>query len=163
MPDKKGRLNSMEKAFIRKMAEPKSATVAAAEAGYKAPRAAGWKLLQNEMIVNAVRSEARKFLDEKAGPAAVYTLTSIMLDDAQPSGSRVKAAETLGKWSGMAGDQEGAGKELHEMTADELRDHIARMETRRQAMERALADQARPVLEGSATAQEEIPKSGVFD
>lgn len=167
MPNRAGRLTSMERAFVRTMAKPHTSETAASAVGYSNPRVAGWKLMKNDLIANAVRSEARKFLDEKAGPAAVYNLAEIMLDTAQPAGARVKASEILGKWSGMAGDADGPGKELHEMTADELRDHIARMETRRQAMERALADQSRPVLEHERSTideeQEDIPNPGVFD
>lgn len=163
MPTKAGRFTPMERRFIGYMARLNDKNAAANAAGYKNPAMVGWKLMKNDLIANAVRSEARKFLDEKAGPAAVYNLTEIMLDKAQPAGARVKASEILGKWSAMAGDTDGPGKDLHEMSADELRAHIAKMETRRQAMERALADQSRPVLEHDADRQEDSPSTGVFD
>lgn len=162
MPDKRGRLTGMEKAFVRNMAKPPSPEMAAEQSGYKVPRVAGWKLMKNELIQNAVRSEARKFLEEKAGPAAVYNLADIMLDTAQPAGARVKASEILGKWSGMAGDEAAGGKEMHEMTADELRDLMGRQARQLEAMERALADKAKPVIDASPI-DEDPPSSGIFD
>lgn len=147
-----------QKVFISVMARTNDHEYAASKAGFVQPATAGWKLLQNEIIRDAVRSEALKFLDEKAGPAAVYNLAQIMLDEAQPAGARVRASEIIGKWSGMAGDEEGGGKELHEMTGDELRAEIRRQHQRTAAIERALADQAKPVIE-----QEIIPSPGAFD
>ncbi|WP_048647513.1 hypothetical protein [Nitratireductor soli] len=159
-------LSPMQQEFAKNMLRTGDKIYSAEKAGYKTPLVDGYKLMKNELIANAIRSEARKFLDEKAGPAAVYNLASIMLDEKQPTGARVKASEIIGKWSGMAGDDNAGGKEPHEMTGDELRAHIAKMERQQDAMKRALADQARPVLEGSTLDEvepDDSSGSGVFD
>lgn len=161
MPTKAGRLTGMEREFVRHMARTHDQSYAAAKAGYAVPKNAGWKLMSNELIQIAVRSEVEKALKEKLGPAAVYNLAEIALDKAQPAGARVKASEILMKAAGLGAQEGDSGKELHEMTGDELRREIARMEAHQQAMQRALADQARPIVDASPI-EEDSPKSDVF-
>lgn len=162
MPLKNGKITPIERTFVKNMARYEDPTIAARESGYQSPQSSGWKLMHNEIIAGAVRVEARKFLDEKAGPAAVYVITGIMLDEKQPGGTRIKAGEILGKWSGIAGDEDGPKKELHEMSGDELRAEIARLDKQRDAMARAVADQAKPVIEAEPV-EESIPEMGVFE
>jgi len=159
MPNKAGRFSGMERDFVANMAKYNDQKLAAERAGYKQASLRGWQLMKNPLIVAAVRSEVTTFLNEKAGPAAVYNLAEIMLDAKMPAGARVKASEIIAKMAGL-GHQEGeSGKELHEMTGDELRREIQRMEATQAAMQRALSDQAQPVLDHVKDATE----SGVFD
>ena len=148
MAQKQKRFSGQQKAFIGHMARTHNKEYAATKAGYASPAIAGWKLMENPLIANAVRSECQKALEEKLGPAAVYNLAEIALDVKMPAGARVKASEILMKASGLGVQEGGAGKELHEMTGDELRHEIQRMEATQAAMTRALSDQAKPVIEG---------------
>ena len=148
MPNKAGRFSGMEREFVANMAKYNDQKLAAERAGYKQASLRGWQLMKNPLIVAAVRSEVMTFLQEKAGPAAVYNLAEIALDTKMPAGARVKASEILMKASGLGVQEGGAGKELHEMTGDELRHEIQRMEATQAAMTRALSDQAKPVIEG---------------
>lgn len=157
MPDKKGRFSGKEKAFVKAMARYNDTEVAATKAGYSSPRAAGWRLSKNPLIAEATREEARKFLLEKGGAIGVYTLAMLATDEKQPAGARVTAATNLAKLSGIGVDDAAGDKDPHEMTSNELHSTLGKLERQREALERALADQARPVIE-----QEDNPKSGAF-
>lgn len=146
------------KVFVEHMASTGDKTYAATKAGLKKPEFAGWRLMQNPLIAEAVRDKAEKFLREKAGPAMVYNLANMALDENVPAGARVKASEILLKASGLAATDGEGGKDLHEMTADELRRELVRMEAKRNALERSLSDQAKPVLE-----HDNPPETSVFE
>lgn len=158
MPYKNGRFTPRERVFVGYMARTQDKEYAAAKAGYPVPDVAGWKLMKNELVINAVRSECEKALNEKLGPAAVYNLAEIALDVKMPAGARVKASEILMKAAGLGVKDGASAKELHEMTGDELRQEIARMEATQAAMTRALSEQARPIVEA-----ETIDEKGAFD
>lgn len=157
MPLKNGRLTPMERRFVETMAKVKDASYAATKAGYSHPVVAGSQLMANPLIAEATREEARRILRDKAGPAAVYVATSILLDEAQPGNTRLKAADMLMKASGMGVDESEAGRDLHEMNGDELRAYAAKLERQAEAIKRAQADRARPVIDA------EPAGSGVFE
>jgi hypothetical protein len=156
MPDKKGRFSPMEKAFVKAMSAPMTPANAARLAGYRAPAVSGWKLMENPIIAEATREDARWFLQHKAGSLAVYGLASIALDEKQPAGARVSAYKELGKLSGIAIGEGENGKEPHEMDAGELHSHRAKLEQQRQAIDKALADRATLVIEPDE------PETGAF-
>lgn len=165
MPLKNGRLTVKERKFIKAMNAPPNPIAAAAAAGFKQPQSAAWKLMSNPVVSEATREDARRFVLDKAGSIGVYVLATIALDEKQPGGARVSASKELAKLSGIAvGDGE-SGKEPHEMDASELHAHRARLEQQRNAIDRALADKARPIVDAEpvSTIDEIDPDPGAFE
>jgi hypothetical protein len=147
----------MERQYVKSLAKTSDPHYAATKAGYSNVAGAVHHLMANPLIAEATREEARRILREKAGPAAVYVATSILLDEKQPGNTRLKAADMLMKASGMGVDESEAGRDLHEMNGDELRAYAAKLERQADAIKRAQADRARPVIEA------EPAGSGVFE
>lgn len=156
MPLRNGRLTGLERAFVKAMASPKTVEQAAHEAGYK-NRQSGYKLMQHPIVRDAVRTEAIRLLRDKFGPAMVFNLAQIALDEQQPTGQRVRASQIVGDWAGIGGaDDQDNGKELHEMTLDELRALRLRKERELNALTHTISDQATPVIEAEPV-EEHIP------
>jgi len=147
MPDKKGRFTFKEREFIKHMARRGDKEYAAAKAGYAEPAIAGWRLMQNEHVRNATFASVQRFLKDHGAAIGVYTLAELAIDDKIPAGVRRAAASDLAKLSGVGVEEAAAGKELHEMSLDELRANAAKLERQREAMLRAISDQAQPVIE----------------
>lgn len=148
MPYVSGRFTPGERAFIHHMGETYDPTIAATKAGYKQPAAAANKLMKRPEVAEASREAAVRFLHEKAGPLGVMVATRIALDTSLPANTQLKAAVELMKASGLyVNDANGPQKEPHEMSAAELREHARRLEQQRDAMLKALSDQAQPVIE----------------
>lgn len=141
----------MERRFAKEMARPVDPETAAAKAGYAHPRVAAYKLMKSEGVANATREETRRFLLQDAGQIAVGILVEIGTDPKQPAGARVNAADKLAKLSGIAIGEEGNAKDPSEMDGNELRVALDKMERQKQAVERALADRAKPVIEPDAS------------
>lgn len=151
MPDVKGRLTERERKFSKAMARPMDPETAAEKAGYSHPRMAAWRLMRNEGVQAATREETRRFLLQDAGQIAVGILVEIGTDPKQPAGARVNAADKLAKLSGIAIGDEGNAKDPSEMDGNELRVALDKMERQKQAVERALADRAKPVIESDTS------------
>ena len=146
------RLNDMQREFVKHMARTGDAEYSAEKAGYASPAVAGWKLMnQQELVANATREETRRFLLQDAGQIAVGILVEIGTDAKQPAGARVNAADKLAKLSGIAIGDEGNAKDPSEMDGNELRVALDKMERQKQAVERALADRAKPVIEADTS------------
>lgn len=160
MPDKKGRFTAKEKAFVKAMSRPVSPIAAAAAAGYVKPQSAAYNLMSNPIVAEATRDGARQFLMEKAGGIGVYVLAQIALDEKQPAGARVTAGTNLAKLSGIAIGDGDSGKEVHEMTGDELKAYRDKLARQSQALDRALSERATPVIEADPIDDE--PETGAF-
>ncbi len=158
MPLKNGRVTVKEQAFIRRMALSGDPTDAAARAGYPNPPKDGWRLMQNPMVAEASREAGMALLREKGGAVGVGVLMSIALDEKQPAGARTTAATNLVKLSGMAISDAQGEKDLHEMTGAELSAHHAKLVRQAEAMAQAMADRAKPVLEGESA---QVPPSAL--
>lgn len=151
MPIKGGRRTDKEALFIGHLASSGDPTYAAAKAGYSQPATDGWKKTHNPAIVEAVRKAQTARLNNDLLPKSLDLLEMLITDGKRADRVRLAAAQTVLKYS--LGQAEGAdAKEPHEMTPAELQ---ARIDTLR----RAMADKAKPVIEGKATA----PDQGVFD
>lgn len=143
MPDKTGRMTPQEAQFIGHMAATGDSTYAAKMARYSQPQAQGWIKAHNPAIAEAVRKAQVARLSGDLLPKALDLLEAVLIDPKEATRNRLTAAQIVVKHSlGAAG--EGEGKEPHEMTPAELQ---ARIDTLR----RAMADKARPVIEGQAT------------
>lgn len=147
MANKAGRFNPMQREFIKVMARVNDATYAATKAGYSNPMQRGSELAKKPAIQEATFAEVQRFLRDQGAAIGVYTLAELAVDTGIPAGVRRAAASDLAKLSGVGVSDAAQGKEPHEMTAAELREHAAKLERQRDAMLKALSDQARPVIE----------------
>lgn len=150
MPDKKGRFTGMEKDFVKAMARTNDAKYAATHAGYKHPGTVGPRLAAHPAIKEATFAEVQRFLRDQGAAIGVYTLAELAVDTTVPAGVRRAAAENLAKLSGVGVTEGQQGKEAHEMTAAELRDHADKLEKQRDAFLKLIADQAKPIVEAEA-------------
>lgn len=147
MPVKSGRMTPMEKAFVKTMARVNDATYAATKAGYSNPVQRGSELIKKPAIKEATFAEVQRFLRDQGAAIGVYTLAELAVDQGIPAGVRRAAASDLAKLSGIGVSDAAQGKEAHEMTAAELREHAAKLEQQRDAYLKLLADQAKPVID----------------
>lgn len=141
------RLNHMEQEFVKHMAARNDKEYAATKAGYKHPAITGWKMMQKPHIQEATFAQVQRFLKDQGAAIGVYTLAELAIDEKIPAGVRRAAASDLAKLSGVGVEEASAGKELHEMSLDELRANASKLERQRDAMLKAIGDQAKPVIE----------------
>lgn len=92
----------------------------------------------------AVRTRVVRKLRTDALEAAVDGLTRVLTDPKSPAPAVATAGVAVLRANSLLQGKEGDGsrKELHEMTADELRREIARMQVDQADMERALEEGA---------------------
>ena len=147
----------MQRQFVANMARTKDATYSAAKAGFAHAPVAASKLMANPVIQEATREEGRRLLRDKGGFLGVYVLMDIAQDEKQPASARVSAGKELIRASGIGVDESEAGRDLHEMNGDELRAYAAKLERQADAIKRAQADRARPVIDAEPAAP------GVFE
>jgi hypothetical protein len=150
----------MEAAYLEhtdKGVEPKQA---AALAGYYAPARAA-ELLQNRpALEDERRLRARNRLRTEGVEAGVDMLIQISRDPKQPAGARVAASIGLIKLGGLADDGSGEERDPSDMTGPELQRAALKARMRIEVLERARADAAQPLIEGSA---QEMPNVTLFD
>jgi hypothetical protein len=149
MPNRAGRLTNMERAFVANMARTNDAKYSAAQAGYKHPGTVGPRVAAIPAIQDATFAEVQRFLKNQGAAIGVYTLANIAVDENAPMGVRRAAASDLAKLSGVGVEDQANGKELHEMSAAELAANADKLERQRQAMLKALSDQAKPIVDAS--------------
>lgn len=150
MPLKDGSLTPQEAMFTGYMAQTGDARYSAARAGYSKPEIDGWKKASNPALIPHVRKAQLARLNNDLLPKSLDLLEHVLMDDKESTRNRITAAQTVLKYS--LGQSEGAeSKEPHEMTPAELQARI-------DALRRAMADKARPVIEGEAIP----PDSDVF-
>lgn len=154
MPYKAGRFTGMERRFVQVMARVNDPTYAAHVAGYANADQEGRRIAKRPAIAAATFAEVQKFLKDQGAAIGVYTLAELAVDTSIPAGVRRAAAADLAKLSGVGVEEASAGKELHEMSLDELRANASKLERQREAMLRAISDQAAPVIDQ--------PKADVF-
>lgn len=129
------------------MARTNDATYAATKAGYAVPEVNGSLIAAKPAIAEATREEIRRFLYEKAGTIGVGVLVELATSPKVADGVRRGAAVDLTKLSGIAITEADDGKELHEMTGQELDAARRKLARRTQAVDSALAEQAKLVIE----------------
>ncbi|MCH4543142.1 terminase small subunit [Ochrobactrum sp. A-1] len=162
MPKKNGGLTSMERAFVKVMADTNNAPYAAAKAGYRHPDSNGSVLMKKPAIAESVREKARQRLRNEGAEIGVRVLIEIATDAKQPAGARTTAATNLTKLSGIAVDDATQGKELHEMTGQELAAYRNQLERQRQLIDKAMSDAATPIIEGEVKTIDEPENDGAF-
>lgn len=145
MPDKTGRFTPKERVFVAAMARTNDATYAATKAGYSQPVVQGAQMMAKEAIAGATREVVRRFLYEEAGSIGVGVLVELATNPKVADGVRRGAAVDLTKLSGIAITEADDGKELHEMTGQELDAARRKLARRTQAVDSALAEQAKVI------------------
>jgi phage terminase small subunit len=132
------RLNPMQQKFVLKMSEGLSPTAAAREAGYAQPGQAGFYNMRQPHIELAVRqARAARFSGELATIAA-NTLREVMTDTDAPASARVSAARLVLEVTrevGKGAQEADSGKELHEMTPDELAALIKKLDDQKRTID----------------------------
>jgi phage terminase small subunit len=124
--------------FLTRLLASGDVALSAREAGY-AVDGYGYQLLRDPNVAAELQILLQQAKAEDV-TFARYVLHTIAGDKDQPGGARVTAARTLLEYAGAmqkAGDR-GASKDPSEMTADELRGLITRLD-------RELGDRAKPV------------------
>lgn len=138
-----------QKAFVQAFVETGNATKAAEMAGYAARHAQsiGSRLASRPDIARQIRVQQMAFAQAYLVPAANQAILTILKDSKAPAGARVQAARLAYEAGGVMPEkgEEGGAKELHEMTAEELRAALDKVEA-------ALAGQAVDVT----------PEEGIF-
>lgn len=141
----------MQRAFAKHMARTGDAVYAATKAGYAHPAVRAGELEKNDAVMTMTREEVRKFLREDAGGIVVQGLVEIGTDPKQPAGARVQALDKLGRFAGLGEDDQVNLKDLGEWSGDELHRALDRLNRQTAAIERTLADAAKPVIEAGPT------------
>lgn len=147
MANKAVRFTGMERKFVEVMARVNDAVYAAEKAGYKHADVTGHQIAAKPRIQDATFAAVQRFLKDQGAAIGVYTLAELAINETIPAGVRRAAASDLAKLSGVGVEEASAGKELHEMSLDELRANAHKLERQRDAMLKAIGDQAKPVIE----------------
>ena len=137
----------MQRAFAKVMARTGDATYAATKAGYAHPTVRGSELAKHPLVQAMTRAEQQKFARDEAGAIAISILLAVGTDQAQPAGARVQAAKEFRAMSGIGMLEGDKDRDPSEMNGDELHVALERMQRQQQALERALADRAKPVID----------------
>jgi hypothetical protein len=100
------------------------------KAGY--PATASWTLFNRGKVRRALPLIIESFLVTDAAPAALRALYRIVTDDKAPGGVQVQAANSLLDRAGFGAKrhekQAGEGKDVAQMSADELRQAIDKLQ-----------------------------------
>lgn len=147
MPLKDGRRTDKEALFIGHLASTGDATFAAMRAGYKDPTVQGWQKAHNPAIVESVRKAQVARMVNEVLPLAVDTIVNVLTAQDASNRDKLTAAQIALKYTLGQSDQ-AQDKDPADMTPAEIQARI-------DALRRAAADKARPVIDGQA--------QGVFD
>lgn len=110
-----------------------------------------WSIFAGRKMQRAMAAVVERFLSVDATPAAFRVLYMLMNDEKQAGGTRLGAAAKLLAIAGYAekryDPKAKEGKELTEMSADELRAEIARLEQEQDSRMKDVTGNAEPVSE----------------
>lgn len=111
-------------------------TEAARAAGYSEPKQEAYRLTRLPHVQEEIRSERERTISAYGANVAFTTLVEVMRDKTVPASARVSASRTMLEAAGLfdrTGRDKASGKQLQEMSADELTSTIRRLD---QEMER---------------------------
>lgn len=151
MPDKKGRFTPRERVFVKHVVDSGSPAYAAHRAGYASPEVSGSRLIAKPELAAEVAKVQLHRIRTEILPQAVKRHLAVLADE-RVTGQALNRAIELAYKYGLAEGAEGQTKEPADMTPEELGRAI-------DALKRAAADQAKPVLDLEA----EPSTSSVFD
>jgi len=128
MPLKNGSLTTREQSFVEGFGRTGDRTGAARLAGYRMPEIQGHQLLARPAIAQA--AEAALLEGLRAGILEGVPILRRLQEKAVKDSDKIAAAKALQDFFGRTLERLGLGadKELHEMTADELRTKLAELD-----------------------------------
>ena len=148
MPLKDGTMTPAETKIAHVMAATSDRSLAQRAAGVSQPAVS--RALQRPAVQAEIARLQVERLFNEALPAAVECLIGLIRNDKAPAGARVQAAKVV--MDRTLGAQDGAaGKEVHEMTGEEIARAI-------DELQRMASDRAKPILD----AEPNPPGGGVF-
>ena len=135
---RKREITDRQRDFVQYLVkENKNATESARLAGYKHPKQSAYELTRNPSIIALMRQARQTLYQSDLVNVAAETIRQVMLDVDAPASARVSAARAamelagdLGKNAEAAGD----GKQLAELSPDELAQMISSWEQQRAAL-----------------------------
>lgn len=137
------RLTAKETVFVDAMARTGDKAYSRKEAGYTHAQTVD-RMMRKQHIVAEIRRREQDRLFQEGLPAAVQCVVEIVRNSSYAPGARVQAAKVI--FDRTLGTTDGEqGKELHEMTAEELATAIEKLE--REASTRAKTINPEPVNE----------------
>lgn len=158
MPDKKGRMNGREEAFVEAYAETGNRHFAAQKAGYSNPTVSASQLLARPAVVEAVALRAMRLSEENA-LTAYKVLAEAMASDKAPWGVRVNAAKiSLADYTAKSMGAVDAA-DVAEMTGDQLRVAAAQI----QAQLAALAMPTLDLVAEEVSTQPDTSEDALFE
>ena len=134
-------LDDRQRAFVAAILDGKDPRSAARDVGYS--ESSGYRLTTTPKIQAALRAELVRRMATEGLPLAYSVLVQILRDENAPARVRVDAAKTVLDRGGMPAQRAIAAKEtgeksLSEMTTDELRNMVDKLES-------ALSERAKPI------------------
>lgn len=147
-------LTDMQRAFVRAyVRNGGNAKAAADEAGYSQSHARAWELTTNPRVMDAIRVEQSRVITGELATLAVGVVRDILNDKELSPKVRLDAAKTVLDRAGHiapkaeAPQDPASVRDLNQMDRDQLEAFIERAQ-------RAIADQAKPVIDGQASHDE---------
>lgn len=152
MPLKGGKLTPQERTFAKHLGATGDATYAATKAGYSHPGVQGSQVSGRPAVAAEAQRHALAQIQNQVLPLAVSRHIALLTDKKTKGPTLTKAIDLAYKY-GLNAENAAKPKEAHEMTAEELALAI-------DALQRAAADRAKPVIDLEANAGE---AASVFD
>lgn len=147
-------LTDKQQAFIQCLViDGKSQTESARIAGYAMPKNAAWDLLRNPKVHTALRLYRQTVYNGELASLSVRTLKNVMADPDASASAKVSAARTALELAGDISKDKGSGiegKQLHELTPDQLAGLIDKLEQEKAQVAKDVTPTA-PALNGSST------------
>lgn len=153
MPKKGGVLTPMERTFAKHYGATGDATYSAAKAGYGSPQVRGSELSHKPAVAAEAQRHALAQIQNQVLPLAVARHIALLTSKKTKGPTLTKAIDLAYKY-GLNAENAAKPKEAHEMSAEELALAI-------DALQRAAADRAHPIIEGEAREVEQ--DASVFD
>ena len=142
-------LSDRQATFVAAIIEGLSATAAAERAGYAGPHhVVGWRLLRMPQVAAAVHGEIQRQLTTEDAPASLRVLRRIRDDETAPVRVRADIGLKLLQLAGHVAPSdrnEAPGKQLQEMSAEELLAYIDRNQAEIDRLEAELMSRAKDV------------------
>lgn len=160
MPLRSGAWTKGERIFAEEYARTGDRIYAAEKAGFRGAAQSASQLLQRPAIVRRISELRREKLPVLVDKA--YGHLEATLDDEKASIRDKNTAAKIVLTEARAEDVDDEGKDLAEMTGQELNRAIAKAQARAAALEHAAAERARPILEGELVEAEDETEDNVF-
>ena len=147
-------LTDKQQTFVRCIVlDGKTQTESARIAGYHTPKNAAWDLLRNPKIHTALRLLRQTVYNGELASLSVRTLKNVMADPDASASAKVSAARTALELAGDISKDKGSGiegKQLHELTPDQLAGLIDKLEKEKAQVAKDVTPTA-PALNGSSS------------